>query len=72
MQPKLKVTVNFIKQAIHAFYAMTIAFFGALAAVMEGNLGFDDITDGQWLTAAVAALAAFGGVYGLAGPKPLQ
>lgn len=48
-----------------AAYAAVLTFGGSLTVVMVGDTGFGDVTDGQWVTAAVLGLAAGGGVYGI-------
>ena len=48
-----------------AAFAFLVAFLGALAVVMVGDVGFSDISDGQWVGAALAGLIAAGGVYGI-------
>lgn len=47
-----------------AFSAVT-AFLGSLVVVMVGDVGFSDITDGQWVAAVLAGLVAGGGVYSI-------
>jgi hypothetical protein len=43
-----------------------IAFLTSLSTAFQGqNSGFDTITMGQWLTAMIAFLVAFGGTGGL-------
>jgi len=56
--------MNFAQFAKAAF-AGVMAFGGALTVVMVGDVGFADLTDGQWLTAAVFGLGSAGGVYGI-------
>jgi hypothetical protein len=48
-----------------AAFAFAVAFLGALAAIMVGSVGFEDISDGQWVAAVLAGLVAGGGVYGI-------
>ncbi len=49
-----------------AAYSAVLAFLSSLLTAVGGaQTGFDSVTDGQWLTAVVAALAAFGGAAGL-------
>jgi hypothetical protein len=48
-----------------AIYAFIVAGLGAIATVLVGDAGFSDITDGQWVTIALAALVAGGGVFGI-------
>jgi len=53
-----------------AVYATIVAGLGALAAVLVGDVGFGDVSAGQWVTIALAALVAGGGVYGLKNAPP--
>jgi hypothetical protein len=55
----------FVRTAAKAFCAAVIAALSSLAAVLVGDMGFADLTTGQWVTIALAAVAAFGGVYGI-------
>ncbi len=49
-----------------ATYSALLAFLTSLVTAVGGaETGLDSVTDGQWLTAALAALAAFGGAAGL-------
>ena len=49
-----------------AAYSAVLAFLSSLLTAVGGaQTGLDSVTDGQWLTAGVAALAAFGGAAGL-------
>jgi hypothetical protein len=48
-----------------ALYATAVAALGALAAVLVGDVGIDDLTAGQWVTVALAGLVAGGGVFGI-------
>lgn len=48
-----------------AGFAAVMAFGGSLVVVMVGDVGFGDITDGQWLAALLAGLGAAGGVWGI-------
>ena len=54
-----------IGQAAKAWYAGVVAGLGALAAVLVGDAGLGDVTAGQWVVVALAALTAGGGVYGI-------
>lgn len=54
-----------IAQFGKAAFAFVVAFLGALATVMVGDVGFGDISDGQWVAAALAGLVAAGGVWGI-------
>ena len=48
-----------------AAFSAVMAFGGSLVVVMVGDVGFADITDGQWLAAVLAGLGTGGGVYGI-------
>lgn len=48
-----------------AAFGGILAFVGSLVIVMVGDVGFGDITDGQWLAAAFEGLLVAGGVYGI-------
>ncbi len=57
-------------QFAKAIYAVVAAGLGSLAAVLVGDVGFGDVSAGQWVTIALAALVAGGGVYGLKNAPP--
>lgn len=48
-----------------AAYAGVLAFGGSLTVVMIGDVGFGDLTDGQWVSSIVLGLGTAGGVYGI-------
>jgi hypothetical protein len=48
-----------------AIYATVVSALGSLAVVLVGDSGLDDLSSGQWITVALAALVAGGGVYGI-------
>jgi hypothetical protein len=48
-----------------AAFAGATAVIGSLVAIMVGDVGFGDVTDGQWLAAVLTGLIAAGGVYGI-------
>jgi hypothetical protein len=48
-----------------AGFAALVAFGGALTTVLVGDVGFGDVSDGQWVASVVTALIAAGGVWGL-------
>lgn len=48
-----------------AAYSGVLGFLGSLAIVMVGDVGFGDITDGQWVAAVLLGLTSAGGVYGI-------
>lgn len=56
---------NKLAQAAKAIYAGLAASLGSLAAIMVGDVGFADVTEGQWVTIVLAGLIAGGGVYGI-------
>lgn len=51
--------------ALKATYAAVVAALSGLVTVLVGNTSFSDLKAGQWVTIALAALVAFGGVYGI-------
>lgn len=57
--------MTFVLGALKAFYAALIAALSGLVTVLVGDMGFGDLTAGQWVTIALAALVAFGGTYGI-------
>jgi hypothetical protein len=61
--------MKFIGQALRAFYAALVAALSGLVTVLVGDSGLGDLTAGQWVTIALAALVAFGGVYGISNRK---
>ena len=48
-----------------AIYATVVSALGSLAVVLVGDAGLGDLSSGQWITVALAALIAGGGVYGI-------
>lgn len=54
-----------VGQYAKAIYAFVIAGLGALAAVLVGDLGLGDLSDGQWVVVVLSALVAGGGVFGI-------
>jgi len=61
---------TYIAQAAKAFYAALIAALSGLVTVLVGGVGIADLSSGQWATIALAALIAFGGVFGLTNRPP--
>lgn len=57
--------MKFLGQALKAVYASAVASLSGLVTVLVGNTGIGELTDGQWVTIALAAVVAFGGVYGI-------
>jgi hypothetical protein len=54
------------KATVAAVYGAVLSFLSSLLTALGGaETGFDSVTAGQWLTAVVAALVAFGGAAGL-------
>ncbi len=53
-----------IQYYIKALYAAAVGFLGQLAIVLVGDVTFAEISNGQWVTAFLFALIAFGGVLG--------
>jgi hypothetical protein len=47
-----------------------VAGLGALAAVLVGDLGLGDLSDGQWVVIGLSALVAGGGVFGISNKQP--
>lgn len=57
--------MNYILYAAKAIYAGLVAGLGALGTVLVGDSDFGDVTSGQWVTIALSALIAGGGVFGI-------
>ena len=57
--------MNNLAKAAKAIYATIISGLGALAAVLVGDTSIGSLSAGQWVTVALAALIAGGGVYGI-------
>jgi hypothetical protein len=53
-----------------ALYASVVAWLGALSAVLVGDIGISDLTDGQWVVVVLSALVAGGGVFGIPNKQP--
>jgi hypothetical protein len=53
-----------------AIYAFVIAGLGSLAAILVGDMGLGDLSDGQWVVVVLAALVAGGGVFGIPNKQP--
>ena len=50
-----------LKAIVSALVSGAIAFLSSLLTALQGeHTGFDTITDGQWVTAALACLVALG------------
>lgn len=63
---------GYVTQATKAVYAGLVAGLAALGGLLVNDTGLSDITAGQWVLVALAALVAFGGVYGLPNTKPTE
>jgi len=48
-----------------AAFAFVMTAGGSLLTVMVGDVGFGDISDGQWLSSLLLGLGAAGGTYGI-------
>lgn len=55
--------MEFVQRSLKAIVAGLSAFIAALTVVLVGDIGFGDVTDGQWLSAAGLALAAASAVW---------
>lgn len=58
-----------IAKSMRAIYAGVVAGLTGLSAVLVGEVGLGDLTDGQWVTIALGAIVAAGGVWGFVNPK---
>lgn len=67
---KLKVALEYISRAWKAVLAGAVTFTGSLGVVLVGDMGFDDVTAGQWVWIAGATLVALGGVYRVRNASP--
>jgi len=54
-----------MRQFAKAIFATVVSALGSLAVVLVNDAGLGDLTSGQWVTVALAALIAGGGVYGI-------
>lgn len=60
------VTMTANKAWTAAGLSAVLAFLSSIATALGGaETGFDTITAGQWVTAVIAAVIAFGGAAGL-------
>ena len=57
-------------QFTKAIYATVVAALGSLAALLTNDTSLSQITAGQWVVVALAALVAGGGVYGIPNRTP--
>jgi hypothetical protein len=60
------VTMTATKAWAAAALSAVLAFLSSIATALGGaETGWDSITPGQWITALIAAIVAFGGAAGL-------
>lgn len=57
--------VDIIGKAAKAVLAGLLSGLSALGAYLVNNTSLSDVTAGQWVYVAIAALIALGGVYGI-------
>ena len=50
--------MTWAKYVTKAIWAGAVALLGGLAAIMVGDVGFGDITGGQWVTVLLATVLA--------------
>lgn len=62
--------MKYVKYVAKALYAYVSAFLSSLVVVMVNDVGFSEITDGQYLAAVLAGLVVAGGVFGISNAKP--
>lgn len=63
--------MEYVKYGAKAVVAALIAGLGSLVTVMVGDVGFGDVTDGQWVSTVLTGLIAGAAVFGVTnGPKP--
>lgn len=53
----------YLATVLKAIYAGLVGFLTSLATVLVGNVGFGDVTAGQWVAAVLAGMALAGGVW---------
>lgn len=56
---------SIVGKAAKAVLAALLAGLTALGAYLVNNTSLDQVTAGQWVYVAIAALVALGGVYGI-------
>lgn len=61
--------IKYVGMTLRAIFAAAAALGTGLAAVLVDNASIGDLTDGQWVTIALGALVAFGGVFGISNVK---
>jgi hypothetical protein len=66
MDAPTDVTMTTTKAWVSAGVSALLAFLSSIATALGGaETGFDSITAGQWVTALIAAVIAFGAAGGL-------
>lgn len=61
--------MKYLGKSLRAIFAGLVAFGTGLSAILVGDVGMGALTDGQWVTLAMGALIAFGGVWGIVNAK---
>lgn len=59
-------------KAAKAIYGGVTASLTALGTVLVGDIGFGDVTAGQWVAVVVAGLVVGGGVYRIPNAPPAE
>lgn len=54
-----------IPEVAKAIYAGVVSALGSLTVVLVGHTSLSQVTAGQWVTTALAALVSAGGVFGI-------
>ena len=67
-----KLDYTLFQRAAKAVYAFVFGALSTLAVILVGDSSFGDITAGQWVAIAIAALGAGGGVYGIRNLPPKE
>ncbi len=60
----------YVASALKAIYAAAVAALSGLATVLTGGESLGQVDAAQWVTIALAALIAFGGVYRISNGTP--
>ena len=64
----MKNVAPYLKAVVAAF----VAGLGSLAAVLVDDKSLGDVTDGQWVTVAIAFLVGLGAVFAVPNQVPPQ
>lgn len=59
----------YVGKSLRSIFAGLVAFGTGLSAVLVGDVGMGDLSDGQWVTIGLGSLIALGGVWGFVNPK---